>query len=442
MLTESLPSDRKVSFSAGCGQALQAPFEILEGSHHPQTTANIGVSLPGKMLKGPAERWQQLSMAIAVEGSACCDPFDQDDLLCHAVAHSAACARNLMLAHGLLVSFVLGVYGRTCRILRFDHTCGLVSEAFDYTRRPDLLRRFFWNFVHPCLGDTVVGCDPTVHALVNADVIWAEKQLAAMKVTKAILIPQEGRRVDVYDDTDASTRSFILLKPLSAERRLFSRATTVWLAIEDVRGRTNNDQTDTGMSPKLVIVKEAWREIETRSEALIYQILQHANETERFGLPKLVCGEDLGEREVALWKTGSEPHSKQECHSYENDPASRQPLSDRSTNTGSSSAVYSVPDTEGLISSDGKFGKDADSSSRDSDSKYPLPFPQHQTFSWRLTGELEYAYRERSQMRLVIDVVGRPLADFRSTKQLVRAIRDVVRGKCIFNFRLITGRHL
>ncbi|EIW57960.1 uncharacterized protein TRAVEDRAFT_125662 [Trametes versicolor FP-101664 SS1] len=347
MLTESLPSDRKVSFSAGCGQALQAPFEILEGSHHPQTTANIGVSLPGNTLKGPAERWQQLSMAIAVEGSACCDPFDRDDLLCHAVAHSAACARNLMLAHGLLVSFVLGVYGRTCRILRFDHTCGLVSEAFDYTRRPDLLRRFFWNFVHPCLGDTVVGCDPTVHALVNADVIWAEKQLAAMKVTKAILIPQEGRRVDVYDDTDASTRSFILLKPLSAERRLFSRATTVWLAIEDVRSRTNNDQTDTGMpSPKLVIVKEAWREIETRSEALIYQILQHANQAERFGLPKLVCGEDLGEREVALWKTG----------------------------------------------------------------------------------KLEYAYRERSQMRLVIDVVGRPLADFQSTKQLVRAIRDVVRG--------------
>lgn len=433
MLTESLPSDRKVSFSAGCGQALQAPFEILEGSHHLQTTADIAVSLPGNTLKGPAERWQQLSMAIAVEGSACCDPFDRDDLLCHAVAHSAACARNLMLAHGLLVSFVLGVYGRTCRILRFDHTCGLVSEAFDYTRRPDLLRRFFWNFVHPCLGDTVVGCDPTVHALVNADVIWAEKQLAAMKVTKAILIPQEGRRVDVNDDTNASTRSFILLKPLSAERRLFSRATTVWLAIEDVRGRTNNDQTDTGTFPKLVIVKEAWREIETRSEVLIYQILQHADQAERFGLPKLVCGEDLGEREVALWKTSSNPHPKQEFHSYETDPASRQPLSDRSTNGGSSSA-YSIPDTKGLVSSYGSSCKDTNSSSRDS--KYPLPFPQHQTFSWRITGELEYAYRERSQMRLVIDVVGRPLADFRSTKQLVRAIRDVVRGKYNLNFRL------
>ena len=71
----------------------------------------------------------------------------------------------------LFMRVALGIYGDTCRIIRFDRTCSLASDSFNYRERPDLLQTFFWHFVNPCVGDTVVGCDPTVHALTEDDVV-------------------------------------------------------------------------------------------------------------------------------------------------------------------------------------------------------------------------------------------------------------------------------
>ena len=58
---------------------------------------------------------------------------------------------------------------------------------------------------------------------------------------------------------------------------------------------------------------------------------------------------------------------------------------------------------------------------------FPLPFPQHHSYSQGLYGE-QYAPRERSHMRIVIDGVGRSITEFTSTRELVLAIRDAIKG--------------
>ncbi|KAI0667994.1 hypothetical protein C8Q78DRAFT_993898 [Trametes maxima] len=52
----------------------------------------------------------------------------------------------------------------------------------------------------------------------------------------------------------------------------------------------------------------------------------------------------------------------------------------------------------------------------------------HQTWSCRLSVGEKFEYRERSHMRFVVDIVGRPLRRFKSTKELVLAMYDAIRG--------------
>lgn len=61
-----------------------------------------------------------------------------------------------------------------------------------------------------------------------------------------------------------------------------------------------------------------------------------------------------------------------------------------------------------------------------------LPHPtMHRTYSCRTSrtkNGRDYQVYEGSHMRFVIDTVGRPLSEFRSTKELVMAIRDAIKG--------------
>lgn len=60
--------------------------------------------------------------------------------------------------------------------------------------------------------------------------------------------------------------------------------------------------------------------------------------------------------------------------------------------------------------------------------KFNLPYPQHQTFSWTIGIDKDRTYRERSHMRFIIDDVGRPLTSAKSTREVVSALRDAVKG--------------
>ncbi|OJT05821.1 hypothetical protein TRAPUB_3316 [Trametes pubescens] len=57
-----------------------------------------------------------------------------------------------------------------------------------------------------------------------------------------------------------------------------------------------------------------------------------------------------------------------------------------------------------------------------------IPYPMHQTWSSRLGMGPTYHANERSHMRFVMDTVGRPLSRFKTTKELVMALRDAIVG--------------
>ncbi|TFK88995.1 hypothetical protein K466DRAFT_546057 [Polyporus arcularius HHB13444] len=204
-------------------------------------------------------------------------------------------------------------------------------------------------------------------------------------------------------------RPYILYRLLDVNSRLFSRATTAWLTIEDTRipgpdGRLIDDpEQSKDFKPKPRIMKEAWRQVvRTPEEAFYKRLSDKIPENERFGLPKLVCGGDLGQLDVLEWERS-------------NVNASIMTAEDRATRLPS----HPLP----AASSKGKA-----KASQPQGPIYPQHYPQHQTFSWAIGDVKTRTFRERSHMRLVIDDVGRPLTKAKNTKELVRALRDATIG--------------
>ena len=78
-------------------------------------------------------------------------------------------AWNLMFSNMSLFVFVVGIYGHSVRIYRFDHAGAIVSCSFNYVTDPQLLGQFYWRLVHPIVDSTpsihnrfIVGSDTTV----------------------------------------------------------------------------------------------------------------------------------------------------------------------------------------------------------------------------------------------------------------------------------------
>lgn len=234
-------------------------------------------------------------------------------------------ARNIMLARGLLAAFVVGIYGNTVRLVRFDHACALVSKPFYINTEPGqrLLQKFFWHFTHPVVGDSIVGSDPTVKQLDVRDKTWIRDELQRGQVlhwqdhVKEI---DKGRRVEVYDEKTGRCVPYLLYQPLDVNGRLFSRATMVWRVIEDTRiwkkGRLVPDPERTTPA-KPQILKEAWRQLVRTAESKFYKrINRKINSTERYGLATMVCGGDLGEFEARWWKETERRRKKASASSH------------------------------------------------------------------------------------------------------------------------------
>ena len=135
-------------------------------------------------------------------------------------------ARSLLLAHGALAVFVIGIYGKTVRLARFDHSCAVVSTPFDLKTCPRTLRKFFWHFVNPI--DTtipVVGADPTSRALTIPEQNWIRDYLKRT----GIPVPPDlsrGRRALVYEREDSDiTRVYFLFRLIDRD---FVFPTTSW----------------------------------------------------------------------------------------------------------------------------------------------------------------------------------------------------------------------
>ncbi|KAI0750204.1 hypothetical protein C8Q80DRAFT_1269950 [Daedaleopsis nitida] len=331
-LVSDFPQDKKLTFVDLHLKPILFPFHSVAENHH-KSKPDIGVSFPGKPIDESTVLlypWRDIALVLEVKPKSKQDPFFQwktGDTNDETLVQIARNARNLMLAHGLLAAFVVGLYDDYVRIARFDHTCALVSRRFSLKTEPAILQRFFWHFVHPRVGATVVGCDPTIRRLSLSDQAWVKKQLVSLDedvddFDKDIL---HGQRMEVHDEETDSTVWYIVYKTVDINARLFSRATTVWRAIEDTRipsattGRPVKNPH--APPPRVKILKESWRQVIRHSEARFYHHLANKiPEDERIGLTRLEAGGDLGQREVLQWA-----QSSRNAHVMKNHWATRLP---------------------------------------------------------------------------------------------------------------------
>ncbi len=403
------------------------PFSSFAENHH-YTYPDIAVSFPGQTFEeDKPPDWFNFSSIMKSEQNNAEDPFrKRRHKHRKTLVQLAVHARNLVLAHGLTCAFVFGIYGDTIRICRSDHSGAVVCQPLSLKKLADLeiLQQFFLNFVHPIEDVPFVGWDPTVRRLNDDDEEWllARLELANVKTKQFALA--EARSVLVFDGESEGCRepqTYIAFNVLDANSRLFSRGTTVWHGIRDTRQCVDGHLVDVPPSADDLIVriiKEAWRPLLRRPEKDFYDRLDSTIPPQRrVGLPSLVCGGDLGEREVRLWESAlyGEPVSVAPDGAHH-----------KSRLSAPASQLLSVPPPS--LSAPTGTGPFA----------HPAHRPMQQTFTWRQARGDKYWYRERSHVRLVVGEVGRPVTQFRNTKELVKAFRDAIIGMPCWNSVLRT----
>ncbi|KAL7279491.1 hypothetical protein ACG7TL_007334 [Trametes sanguinea] len=436
---------KKLSFSNTSGNPIQFPFGAFQSQHH-HTKPDISVSMPGQTIRTPP-RWQDIAMVIEAKGSAADDPFPRSGQEHQAtIDQLAKSARSLLLAHGLLSAFVIGIYSTTVRLARFDHTCALVSRPFDIKTGGGarLVQKFFWHFTHPLVGATIVGADPTVMPLDAASQAWVKAQLQranAKNWQEHVVEVDKGRRMEVYDEKTGKCVPYLAYHVVDVNGRLFSRATMVWRAIVDTRiwsnGKLVPDPSSATNVVRPQILKEAWRQVVRTAETKFYQRLdEKIPDGERHGLAKMVCGGDIGEYELQWWKETKRrrDQSASTVTSDTDNAHSRgrrgppQPDTESPADSPSSGVAYedsmfcSLGNAPSVLDHETHETQTADGAGEVPRPDFPLPYPQHQTYSWRLVNP-EFEHLERSHMRIVIDEVGRPLTKFKSTRHQQAWIR-------------------
>ena len=422
-LVASFPADKRPSFIDSHSYVQRFPFAAFAHKHH-NTYPDLAVSFPGQILDAETHPpFFDLAMIMEAKSKRNDDPFKKRGVKhCKTLVQLAVNARNLMHAHGLSCVFVFGIYGNHLRICRFDHSGAVVSQPIDLkdAEGVKVVQQFFWHFVHPTEDVPFVGWDPTVRKLTAVDWAWLKARLqhANFKFNaKSATAFTEARRAEVYDDNPpggaAEPRAYILFKAIDVNGRLFSRATTVWYGIRDTRVSVHGRLVDPpgGVSAddlKVRVIKDAWRQLVRRPESDFYRRLGVIPPSERVGLPSIVCGGDLGEKEVRDWEStlygAPAPTRLRSVNHYTRLSAPASPLGSLSSPPASLSAS-----TSSL--------------------QLPVHRPMQQTFTWRQARGEKYWHRERSHMRFVTGEVGRPITEFKSTKELATAFRDALIGE-------------
>ncbi|RPD62190.1 hypothetical protein L226DRAFT_426235, partial [Lentinus tigrinus ALCF2SS1-7] len=416
-LVSQFPREKRLRFIDTHGTKHQFPFSAFAENHN-VSFPDLAVTFPGLSKRPKRTNWTHYSMILEAKATRGDDPYGKNGHChCKTLVQLAINARCLMHAHGLLATFVIGIYGDIIRIARFDHGSAVVCRPLSVKDPRDLklLQRFFWNFVNPAAPGPFVGWDPTVRRLNPKDDAWLRARLEKIgeEVDELKSILSEARRVELPDENlagDGKTSAYFLIKVLDVNGRLFSRATTVWLGVRDTRYKSRCGLIVDSPEPddmKLRVIKEAWRQVVRRSERDVYARLQVIPSDIRVGLPNLLCGGDLGEQEVQLWESSYGGNAN--------------------THAANDSELHRFRLSTSILDDRAQSGAPLASRSHATNT-IPPHRPMQQTFSWRLARGTKYWYRERSHMRFVTDTVGRPLVQFRCTEELVTAVRDAILG--------------
>ena len=401
---------------------LASPFPTTTFSRggHYKTTPDLAVSFPGDT--SVAFDWQNTACFIQVKGNRVDDPFERSGGLAGThgatVAQLAIGARALMAVHGHSAVFALGIYATACRIIRFDPACAVASPPFSLKRHPEHLQRFFWKLSHPheaagTVGGAIVGCDPTVRRLTPQEQNWLVDSLQAAGHT-ALANPTICRRVEcegICRDTTVS-RAYFTIGFIDVSPRLMSQATVIRRAVEDPRWAADSTLSalpEVDGNIAVVVVKDSWRQMRHRSDPHVFERLwkKKIPESKCTGLPACVVACDLGDIAVRRWVAVSpyelpatidtiREHVEDECEASDS----------------ASSPGFPVSTTMPIE---------------------PPPLPLHQTCTCHLVQGPDGVYDERSHVRSVASTVGRPLTEFKDTRQLCQAVRDAIAGESILN---------
>ncbi|KAF7968049.1 hypothetical protein HWV62_32116 [Athelia sp. TMB] len=298
----------------------RATIERFDSPQH-STKPVIVATHPG--VDAPTDNhweWSMCACAFEIKSRASDDPITGEGE-CKAskhhystIAQLAKTGRNLLLGNLSCFVFVIGIYGSFARIFRFDRAGVIISNAFDYGSRAQILAEFFWRLVHPIKQSfsnpmpsevpCLVGSDPTVSRPTKAEAqvmserihkYHREQRITADDIMKDSLWigtqwahPPASFPPDImkFPPDGCAVRCLTIGKPLWQSTGLFSRATVVWKVVVE-----NHEE-------ELYALKDSWRERRRPPEWYFYgRIATHARE-HGFpidGMATLVGSVDLAE---------------------------------------------------------------------------------------------------------------------------------------------------
>ncbi|KAH9830630.1 uncharacterized protein C8Q71DRAFT_672855, partial [Rhodofomes roseus] len=276
-LVVDFPPERRLCFHNNAHEIIDFPFEKYQTNHH-ATKPDVVASLPGQTFSGRfRDRWRNISIVFEAKSTEKAVPkqyrSQEND---EALVQLAKSARNILVAQSRLFVFVIGVYGGDARIYRFDHAGAVCSPAFKYSEKGGaVLHEFLWRLVNPLHeGCDIVGADPTVQLPTRDDREELEAALHAGGVQYDEHVWKMCRWVTVRGAGGMYDFRYLLYDLVFINPGLFSRATTVWSALEvDSQGQPTGVRMDEDGRPAgvQVIIKDSWQQLARRPETEHYE---------------------------------------------------------------------------------------------------------------------------------------------------------------------------
>jgi hypothetical protein len=288
-------------------------FPAIDPEDH-YTSPDVTATRPNQAIPEQGQ-WQWPDAGIVLELKLKTDIFKEGKINASqdsqdALVQIAKSARSL-LASDRYIAFVVAIVRTKARILRFDRAGYTTSEAFDWSKKENVLPRFFWRLYHPVGNARMYGEDDTISIPTLEDKkemyeIW--KKTSSYKITPSNLQPfdvatQHSRWVKAARG-DQSVLCFTIGEPLYRSDGLFSRATRVDRVV--IRGDPN---------PTAYALKDAWRQFCRRPEIDFYDVIAKYCKEEVPPIATEGMAQCLGSLELSEHKTDSAAHPHQQrCH--------------------------------------------------------------------------------------------------------------------------------
>ncbi|KAJ7707700.1 hypothetical protein B0H17DRAFT_528339 [Mycena rosella] len=277
------------------------PFPVIdEGLRLHRTSPDMTVTFPG--VDAPASTsqctWTDAATIIEMKRKEDQDPVDDEGLKKgeehdETLAQLAFNACNMLMQNGACFVFVVGIYGTSARLFRFDRTGVIASQSFSWADEHTILPQFFWRLCHPILhGARIAGSDPTISFPTTKE---KEKMYQIFCQVTHIPFEQEAFEGEMGDSRCAQSRfdddlvrCFTIGQPIYHCSGLFSRATRVdkVLAEDDPQ-------------PALYVLKDSWGQLCRRPESEFYEITQGGGTAAPVGVAQCRGGWNLGKERAA-----------------------------------------------------------------------------------------------------------------------------------------------